>query len=402
MHFKGLGARNLSDNKSQMKIILYSQNIWGVGHFFRSLEICRALSQHEVILIIGGDRVDVPLPPHVRPIQLPPIMTDREYRRLFTTEPGLSLEQAKRLRKDRLFRLIGEEAPDIFVVELYPFGRNAFRFELDPVLEGIRKKALPRCFVVCSLRDILVEKKDQESYEKRVVRNLNRYFDALLIHSDPEVLPLELTFSRMAEITIPIRYTGYVAQKPPQATRSELRRRLGIGENEVLIVVSAGGGKAGAVLIRSVIAAYHNLRIQKPSRLCAFAGPYMSQADFDRIKQKSEKGVYFSRFSNEFLSYLKSADLSVSMAGYNTSMNILATGVPAAVWPFSRDREQVLRAKRLWRLGALTILKETDLKPASLSAIMGFMLSHPPQHLARIDLNGANKTAALLVELSGN
>ena len=46
------------------------------------------------------------------------------------------------------------------MLELYPFGRKAFRFELDPVLEGIRDRSLGPCRVVCSLRDVLVEKKN--------------------------------------------------------------------------------------------------------------------------------------------------------------------------------------------------------------------------------------------------
>ena len=37
-----------------MKIIQYCQHVLGIGHLFRSLEISRALSDHEVILVTGG------------------------------------------------------------------------------------------------------------------------------------------------------------------------------------------------------------------------------------------------------------------------------------------------------------------------------------------------------------
>ncbi|MDJ0915604.1 MAG: glycosyl transferase, partial [Desulfobacterales bacterium] len=66
------------------KIVIYCQLIWGVGHFFRTLEICRALSEYDVILVTGGSRIDFPLPAHVRNIQLPAIMTDRDYAYLYT------------------------------------------------------------------------------------------------------------------------------------------------------------------------------------------------------------------------------------------------------------------------------------------------------------------------------
>ena len=32
---------------------------------------------------------------------------------------------------------------DLFIMDLYPFGRKAFRFELDPILHAIREKKLP-------------------------------------------------------------------------------------------------------------------------------------------------------------------------------------------------------------------------------------------------------------------
>jgi predicted glycosyltransferase len=41
-----------------MKIIQYCQHVLGIGHLFCSLEISRALSDHEVILITGGPPVD--------------------------------------------------------------------------------------------------------------------------------------------------------------------------------------------------------------------------------------------------------------------------------------------------------------------------------------------------------
>ena len=66
------------------------------------------------------------------------------------------------------------------MVQLYPFSRKAFRFELGPIFEGVRNRALSPSRVVCSLRDILVEKEGPGLYEKRAVSVLNSHFDALL------------------------------------------------------------------------------------------------------------------------------------------------------------------------------------------------------------------------------
>ncbi len=37
-----------------MKILVYCQHVLGVGHFFRTLEICRALAGHDVVLVSGA------------------------------------------------------------------------------------------------------------------------------------------------------------------------------------------------------------------------------------------------------------------------------------------------------------------------------------------------------------
>ena len=179
-----------------MKIIQYCQHVLGIGHLFRSLEISRALSDHEVILVTGGPRVATALPENVREVRLPDLQMNREFKGLFSSRGDASLDQIKEERQKRLFALFEREKPDIFLVELYPFGRKAFRFELDPVLQAIGNKELSACGVVCSVRDILVEKEDQFKHESRVVKTLNDHFDAVLVHADPGLAQLGETFDQ--------------------------------------------------------------------------------------------------------------------------------------------------------------------------------------------------------------
>ena len=105
------------------------------------------------------------------------------------------------------------------------------------------------------------------------------------------------------------------------------------------------------------------------------------------------------RFTPDFLAFLDAADLSVSMAGYNTSMNIMAAGTPALVWPFAQNREQRLRAERLARLGGLQILSDKDLDPEQLAGLMTRMLKEKERPAGAIDLDGAEKTAAWVAEI---
>ncbi|UCH21620.1 MAG: glycosyl transferase [Deltaproteobacteria bacterium] len=379
-----------------MKIFIYCQHIWGVGHLFRSIEICKALQGHQVILVTGGPQVDASLPQHVREFRLPGLMTDRNYNGLFPTDRRKTLDQVKKERQKLLFDLFEKEAPDTFLIELYPFGRRAFRFELEPILKGVRNGSLPACRVVCSLRDILVEKKDPVSYEKRVADTLNRYFDALLIHADPNLVKLDETFSRIVDVVTPIFYTGFVTPKPAPGARHRFRQQLGISEDEFLIVASAGGGKAGIVLLQPLIGALAHLNSQDSVHLHIFTGPFMPDEEFERLRRNADKNVHVCRFTPDFLSFLTAADLSVSMGGYNTSMNILAAEVPALIWPYPGDREQGLRTERMAGIGAASVIRRKDLQPKRLGALMTRVLARKPQHTIRIDLNGALNTARWL------
>lgn len=121
-----------------MKIFYYCQHVLGIGHFFRTLEICRHLVSHDVVLIVGGTLPELSLPSHIRSITLPALMMDQNFTRLQAPEPAEAVPEILGRRKAILFEAFRQEHPDMFVIELYPFGRKAFRFELDPVLESAR------------------------------------------------------------------------------------------------------------------------------------------------------------------------------------------------------------------------------------------------------------------------
>ena len=382
-----------------MMIIVYCQHLLGIGHYFRTLEICRQLSGHDVVLVTGGERPEIDLPDHVREFSLPGLMMDADFSQLFTLETGTSIDAVKIERQDRLMHLFRELSPDIFLIELYPFGRKAFGFELDPILESIRNGELPSCQIICSLRDVLVEKRKAESYQTRVIKILNRFFNAVLVHSDPQFLKLDTTFSRLADILCPIVYTGFVTPRPVPGSGKKLRKQLGIESNQKLIVASAGGGKVGFEVLVAVAKAVPKL--SDDPIVYIFSGPFMDADEFERLNAFQNHNLRVDRFTPDFLTFLDAADLSISMAGYNTSMNLMAAGTPAMVWPFAQNREQRLRAERLARLGGLKVLADADLEPDSMASIMQAMLSQGKRSEGRIDLAGAERTAEWLVENCG-
>jgi predicted glycosyltransferase len=385
-----------------MKIIFYCQYVWGMGHLFRSIEVARALSDHEVILVAGGRKVDIELPEHVTLVRLPGLYMDEQFTTLIPEDPDKKIEDIQKKRQEILFSLCQTHKPDLFIIELYPFGRTKFGFELQPLLDSIQQGRFGKIKVVCSLRDILVEKRDPKAYEARVLNHLNAHFDLLLIHSDPAIMPLDETFGRVNDIRIPIFYTGFVTRKVKPAAGKKLRRELAIGRQEKLIVASAGGGRSGYTLLSNVIAAGHQLSNSQQIRLEMFTGPFRDDGEFKKLSANSTKRIRIRRFTKRFLDYLTAADVSVSLAGYNTCMNLLVTRVPALVYPYRRQQEQPLRVEKIKNFLPIKILQDKDLNPISLGGHIQQMLGAPrPSDGVSLNLDGAENSAGYLIEWMG-
>lgn len=393
-----------------MRIVHYCQHVLGMGHFFRSLEIDKALEEHDVTLVTGGTPISISYPEHVQVVELPPLSMDEEFgafirkdaegNKLALTQQ--ELEAIKKQRTSILVETLKTLQPDIFLIELFPFGRKQFSFELMPVLELTKQKTFPNMKIVCSVRDILVEKNNQKKFEERVLHILNTYFDAVLVHTDPKVITLDATFPRVNEITIPIYNTGYISPLPDNTNPTAVRNKLSIASDTPFILGSIGSGSVHPEIMENLAAASIHLSKTTPHSLLVSTGPFMQPESQARIRDycASSPHITVTEFIPDFINYLSAADLSLSMAGYNTTMNLLAVNTFGLVYPFDQNREQRMRSTSLEQLGALKILEQDDMTPKTLSRVLAQYINNPappPQH--QVDLQGAKQTAQILEQL---
>ena len=144
-------------------VLLYVQHLLGIGHLRRSLRIAEALVREgiRVTLISGGE----PLSPLAcksagSVIQLPPIRALDAGFKVLVDETGRPIDDELRTaRRSALLAAFADEQPDALLIEAFPFGRRAFRFELDALIEAARARR-PRPLLLCSLRDIVVSPED--------------------------------------------------------------------------------------------------------------------------------------------------------------------------------------------------------------------------------------------------
>lgn len=388
------------------RLLFYCQHVLGMGHFMRSAALVQGLAQEFQICFLNGGEI-IPgfsFPPGVEVVNLPAIKSDEAFAQIESAD-GEDLAVVKQRRVAQILATFERWQPDVVVIELYPFGRKKFSFELLPLLARIRLTS-PKTQVVCSLRDILVSRPDPGSYETQVCDILNRYFDRLLIHADPHFQRLEESFGSVAKIKIPIDYTGYVAQSEgEQSTEDSVDggEEIALQEELPLILASIGGGRVGYELLATTVEASALLHASWPHQLLVFAGPYMADEQFARLQSMAaqQPHIIVSRYTTRFLAYMGRATLSISMAGYNTCVNVLTTGVRALLLPFTGgdNNEQMMRANKLAEGGVVTVLQPDDLQPQRLQEIIVQALGAQPA-TGILSTDGVAQTRAILVALA--
>jgi predicted glycosyltransferase len=343
-------------------------------------------------MIVGGAEINFD-EPSISLLQLPGLKMDAQFSML-TPCDNMPIETVKELRRERLLSFAENYQPDCLIVELYPFGRKNFRFELDPLLDLLSEKG---CAVFCSLRDILVEKVEgREKFEQRVVTTMNRFFDGLLIHADPDLVTLDQTFSKTDAITTAIHYTGFISPKPAPGARNRIRKEMNLDEKDKLVVASIGSGSVGLELIEAAIRGVNRLVADQTNvSLQVFAGPYLPESSYNELCESRSTRIRVERFTTHFIDWLAAADLSISMAGYNTSMNVLRAGVPALMYPFDQNREQRMRISKISACANIRLLEQTDLVTETLAGCIETMLERQ-RFTSSIMLDGTARTAAII------
>jgi predicted glycosyltransferase len=374
------------------KVMFYCQHILGMGHLIRSVEIVRGLIPDFQICFINGGQVieEFEFPPEIEVINIPAIKTDSEFTELTPVDDSLTMSELENIRTKILLDTCDRFQPDILIIELFPFGRRRFSFELIPLIEKAKAMGTK---IVSSVRDIVVTKQNQQRHEEKVCRLINKYFDMLLIHGDPNFVKLNLSFSRIDDLTCPVHYTGYVVQPLPQPQ---------LIANKPIILVSVGGGRFGHDLLECVAHTAPILKEQIPHHLQVFTGAFSPDEVLVKLQQitKNLDNITIERYTPNFLNYMQQADLSIGMSGYNTTMNILSTGVKAMMMAFqgNNDKEQETRLKKLDNLGRVKMIQSEDLNPEKFAEQIISYLQQDKTELS-LNLDGVNNTRKYIKHL---
>jgi predicted glycosyltransferase/peptidoglycan/xylan/chitin deacetylase (PgdA/CDA1 family) len=375
-----------------LRVFIAVTHLLGAGHLTRAAAVARAFARagHETTLVSGGMPAPLVALDGVNLVQLPPVKTAGTDFTTLLDEAGRPVvpDRLER-RRGALLEAFRAARPDVLITELFPFGRRVLATEFMTLLEEARSRK-PRPLTAASVRDILAAptKPDRvaETHERLV-----GFYDAVLVHGDPDLVPLERSWPIGDELRPLIRYTGYVDEglaSPSQPARA----RNGI-------VVSGGSSAASLPLYRAAVEAAR-LVPDEPWRILVGAG--VEHGAFGALSDAAPAHAAVERARPDFRRLLARAAASVSQAGYNTAVDLLRTSVAAVLVPFEagRETEQRLRAERLAELGLTRVLPEAELSPVTLAEAVRAEAARSAGRSPGIALDGAAQTVAIVEKLA--
>jgi predicted glycosyltransferase len=384
-----------------LHMVMVVQNLMGVGHQRRAAALCAAASEQgwRTTLVSGGFPMRGFDAGTSEFVQLPPARCpDLKFDRLVDID-GQPVDDAWcKTRRECLLSAVVGRTPDVVVIETFPFGRKLLRFELVPLLETLRKTQ-NRPVIASSIRDIIEFRPKLKKYQVMADSALE-YFDLVLVHSDPQLIPLAATFPPFDDIRHLVQYTGFVHEAHTPDVGSAQRSGTSGSDTDGCdeVIVSCGGGGYGEHLLRAALAARAQSKLkEKVWRI--LVGENVPAEQFESLRREASAGVVVERTRSDFRTLLSRAAVSVSQGGYNTVMDVLEGRVRSVVVAYhdETEREQLLRAQLLAEREWVHLLRNDELTPQSLAAVIDHAATAQVPDVA-IDFDGANTSVKLLTE----
>ena len=193
-------------------------------------------------------------------------------------------------------------------------------------------------------------------------------------------------------------FSGYITGFDPSPLverRDELRRQLGYGPDDRVVVVTVGGSGVGESLLRRCLAAYPEARRRIPGlRMIAVAGPRIDPASLG-----APAGVEVLGFVPDLFRHLAVSDLAVVQGGLTTTMELTAAGRPFLYFPLRNHFEQNRHVRhRLERYGAGRCMDYAAATPETIAEAMAIEVDRVPTYRP-VGTDGARRAAELIAEV---
>ena len=374
-----------------IRIVLYSHDAVGLGHLRRNLalsySLSRGLSGPVTGLLISGNH-------HAGRLSRPDnwdLLVLPGYEKLGgnyrSRQLVMPLAELAALRAKIIASALEAFEPDILIVDKHPAGLQG---ELLPAL-----KTLTTTRLVLGLRDILdgPETALAQWYASGSHQAVREYYHRIWSYSDPRIHSPFDSGELPEELRAISDFTGYLAKgrrtlgEPDAAMKNQWGRQF---------LTFVGAGSDGFPVAQAAVRA----RVPAGYQHLVCTGPDMPAEDVAALRlMVSSPAISVTSFIEHAATRIAYAAGLLTMGGYNTLCEALATDTPTLVVPRRSPRlEQQIRAQVLAECGLIDMCPIDRITPA----FVGDWLERCSGRRvvrSRIDLDGLQHVPALASSL---
>jgi len=377
------------------RLLFYSHNGVGVGHFRRQLRLAEAFRGRRpdaaLLLITGSHAAGAFADPlGLDYVRLPSIRMVDRYETWESRRPGVHIGALMQMRADLLKRTVRRFRPDLLIADFMPAGPYG---ELVGALEEL---AAVGGRAVAGFRDIIDEPGFVRDLWARtgVYDVLREHYAAICVYGSREVVDFEAAYGLTGELAARLHYVGYLG-RPTQAPAR-------LNPEAAQLIACSGGGVDGGGLLSCVIEAVQRLPAGLIDRRLVVGGPLLSGEELGALRdQGTRSGVEVTGFVSELGQRIAASELVVTMPGYNTTCELISSSARAIVVPRSGPSlEQRIRAAQLERWGRARTLEPRELDPDALAAAIEASLLAPRPGPPPVPLDGLEQAVTMLESLA--
>jgi predicted glycosyltransferase len=364
------------------------------GNLRRTIEVARKLSDTFDVTVLMGDAIPgrIEFPGNVRTVLLPSLGIDPDTN-VFEIGRTHELRDLIKARRDILVQEFERLKPRVVAIEDFPFRQHALRGEILPLVERAHNGVYGDSLVVALTDGIMADDPERDdSHRDQTAKLLDKYFDMVIVQSDPVFARIEEFFQPQNVIRVPVYHTGFVTSESSAQTEDQ-------DFDPDTVLVSAGDGMHGGPLFRAAVEAHKILgsTLLLPMKIVTGEGfPDDEWRELLAIADGSPD-LTIERSMPDMAAALAAARWSVCQCDYGTAVNTMQTRTPSLFVPSGNgDRQaQIVRAQRLVYWGAGRLLLPQHLNGASLANEIHELLRFQPRRM-HFDLNGSVNAANLI------
>ena len=365
-----------------MRIAILVTHLLGTGHLNRASLIADgfAAARHEALVLSGGMPAPNAMPQRAEFLQLPPLRADSGAFAYLVDEAGETVgDTLLNARRNTIETTLRDLEPHMLITELFPFGRRKLAGEFEAAIASVED-----ALIYGSIRDILQRPRKAGRVDEAEDR-FARLYDGAFCHGDDALMPLSESWPLPEALSQKVAMTGYVGTPVGTATGGN----DGAGE----IVVAAGGGAVGDRLFTAAAEA----SVTGKWRL--LVGGHDREARIAALRARFPDGTetIIEPVRPDFRALLSRCDLAILQCGYNTAMDVVATGARALFCPFEGEgeTEQLMRAGAMAAQFGCGVIREGDLSAQALSRTVAETLAKPKPYYDSVKLDGVAATITL-------